>query len=788
MPRRLRSPLLLVLLGLVYFYDLVLHPTAILYADHSDFLTAHIPDKTFLVQAVHETGELPLWCPYKFGGSPFIHDIQLGAFYPPHLVLYLLPAERVGNGLSWLIVAHVILAGLLMYAYAGRQGLSEPARLVAAVGYMFAGRWLLHVLAGGHYILVGLAWLPLLLLLYESAIRQRSLVRATAAGGVQGLLVLGTQPQWTFYAGLFVGLWALGVAWESSASGSRADRLRALAAWLGFGVWMVAVALGLAAVQLLPTLEAVGLSTRGGGIDHSEVLGGGARTFLFLVGPALATDPANLEWEDRGGLCLLWLTAAVLAGVSLRGRVRFQAAVTLILVLFALGGAYLVQGLPGFRLFRSPNRMFVILGFPLALLAGQATDALFGGTAEDRWQRCRAIFVRLTLALVILAGGFSLRMVIWEGKMPRLQPYWFSLLVTVPAMFVLLRQRHPWIVRHGLALWMALLLVDSWALTMPLVDTRNQADVFAPSPSVVQLAAYPPGQGRALDRDGLTNPYGSPLGHGVPLALLNRVEAVRGYTPLDSRRYKEYLQFIAGDDEPLTAFSSPLTFPVINDFPIVNKPLLDLLGVRYLLAPTGEPDDTAANGWDLVFHDPNPRVYDMDQGGVRALPPYSLYQNRNVLPRAFIVHQAAPLPPQPDVLARLTATDFAKEVLLENGGDLPPPPSGETGTRSARIAEYLPNGVTVAVDDGAAGYLVLADPWYPGWVARVDGAPEPQAVYRADYLFRAVRVGEGRHTIVFSFEPESYANGRRVSLATAGVAGFVLLLGLGRAAWQKWRR
>ena len=78
--------------------------------------------------------------------------------------------------------------------------------LVAAAGTMFAGKFQLHLLHAGHTILVGLAWLPLVLLLLEGAIRRGSLVWATGAGVAFALLVLGTHPQWTFYAGLFVAL------------------------------------------------------------------------------------------------------------------------------------------------------------------------------------------------------------------------------------------------------------------------------------------------------------------------------------------------------------------------------------------------------------------------------------------------------------------------------------------------------------------------------------------------------------------------------------------------------
>src|SRR5262249_14778050 len=114
---------------------------------HSDLLAEHVPAKRFLIRSWQETGELPLWCPYHFAGAPFVHDVQVAPFYPPHLALSLLPEEYVGAALSWLVVLHVLLAGLLMYAYARHRNLSPPAALVAAAGFMFAGKWMLHLLA-----------------------------------------------------------------------------------------------------------------------------------------------------------------------------------------------------------------------------------------------------------------------------------------------------------------------------------------------------------------------------------------------------------------------------------------------------------------------------------------------------------------------------------------------------------------------------------------------------------------------------------------------------------------
>jgi hypothetical protein len=162
------GPLLLIAaVGLLFFAKLVLHPSWVLYTDFSDLLTYQIPQMRYLVSSWQQTGEQPLWCPHSFAGMPFIHDLQVGAFYPPHLLLYYLPEATIGPALSWLVIAHVTIAGWTMFSYARSHGLNQSCARVAALGYMFSGKWLLHLLAAGQYVAVGLAWLPLVLLLLD---------------------------------------------------------------------------------------------------------------------------------------------------------------------------------------------------------------------------------------------------------------------------------------------------------------------------------------------------------------------------------------------------------------------------------------------------------------------------------------------------------------------------------------------------------------------------------------------------------------------------------------------
>jgi hypothetical protein len=612
---------------------------------------------------------------------------------------------------------------------------------------------------------VGLAWLPLLLLLLEGAVRRGSVMWATGAGIVTAWIILGTQPQWTFYAGILTVAWTLGAALDQAGwlgGTEQRDRLLPLLIrWAGCGAWAAVVGLALSAVQLLPTIEAAGQSMRGAsGVGSREVFMGGLRSLMFLVGPALTDDPPQLAWEDRGGLTLLWLLAAVLAWFGGPPRVRYQAAIAAALVLYGLGGAYLLQGLPLFRLFRQPARALTLLSLPVALLAGFSTEALFApDTGPALRRRGRRLLIALSVATLILEGGFALRL-FGEGKTPLWHNYWLSLIVTVPAAFWLLNPERSRASRYGSLLWGLLLAVDLAALVVPLPATRPEAEVFEPSPLVRTLTL----PGRVFDYVGPTG--NSPLGSGAPLARLRRIESVRGFDPLDNLRYKEYLQFICGRDEPLRPFEGPLAFPIMGELEVRNKPLLDLLGVRYLLGPQDVPQENA--DWSPLARDEHPAAFDCccRDGGRQLMPPYTVYENRSVFPRAFVVHRTRPLPARDGALAALLAADLRHVVLLEGDGGLTEsgvPPE----TRLAAITDYRPNRVTVAVDDGPAGWLVLTDIWYPGWRCTIDEAEVP--VRRADFLFRAVPVAEGRHEVVFTFAPHSYRLGRQISLTTLGL-------------------
>jgi len=55
------------------------------------------------------------------------------------------------------------------------------------------------------------------------------------------------------------------------------------------------------------------------------------------------------------------------------------------------------------------------------------------------------------------------------------------------------------------------------------------------------------------------------------------------------------------------------------------------------------------------------------------------------------------------------------------------------------------------------GFVVLADSWFKGWTAHLDGKPVP--VHRANYALRAVAAPAGRHELVYRYDPASFRIG-----------------------------
>jgi hypothetical protein len=102
-----------------------------------------------------------------------------------------------------------------------------------------------------------------------------------------------------------------------------------------------------------------------------------------------------------------------------------------------------------------------------------------------------------------------------------------------------------------------------------------------------------------------------------------------------------------------------------------------------------------------------------------------------------------------------------------------------TGRASARIlaSEFTSQAVTIQAEAGSPSLVVIAQSWYPGWKAAIDG--RPVKLWRANYAFQAVEMPAGTHEVRLRY---------RDSVLTAG--GILSGVGLLAAAglWLRARR
>jgi hypothetical protein len=250
--------------------------------------------------------------------------------------------------------------------------------------------------------------------------------------------------------------------------------------------------------------------------------------------------------------------------------------------------------------------------------------------------------------------------------------------------------------------------------------------------------------------------------HGVlppATAAVYGFEDALGFDSLNLDRYRDLLVAIdpeiglrrgnfRGTDRPETLVS----------------PILDLLGVRYVLA---EPDAaTALPGLDLVHRSD-----------------LAVFENPDWLPRAFLVEEVRVLPGATAILAAMAKPSFQPDLwaysevpipgLGAAAGDVAPAaPAGRV-----RVVQHRDEQVRLAVETGRPALLVLTDCDYPGWTCSVDGEQRP--IYRVDHALRGVVVDAGDREVTFEYRPLSFRTGAALSLLSLA-ATLAAAAGLGR--------
>jgi hypothetical protein len=406
--RDLLAIVLLWALVIAFFWKIALAGRVLAGGDIFTYFYPYWAEATRAIQA----GRLPLWNPYLFMGAPFLANSQVGVFYPFNWLLwFFLPAHQ---SVHLTVVLHLCLAALNGYLW-GRASLRLGRIGAWTVGVIFALGGYLGAQVEHVNQLQGLAWLPLMLMLYdesasqqvgESAARWASRVALVGLAVVVGLVLLAGHTQTAFISLVGLALYGLGpVFWDGLCRREWRPLTRravplAIAAGLG---------IALAAVQLLPTWELSRLSVRAGGLPFNERVSFSLSP-LYLARALLPNfaepiPPEHIEHVACVGIAALVLVAVAISNLESQISKSPILLFTLVGLFFSLGlynplYLLLARYVPGFAHFRVPARWLALYALGMAALAGWGADVL--------WRRRGRVTPRavsiLAVVLVALVG------------------------------------------------------------------------------------------------------------------------------------------------------------------------------------------------------------------------------------------------------------------------------------------------------------------------------------------------------------------------------------------------
>ncbi len=721
-------------------------------------------------------GQMPLWNPYIYAGAPLFANGESALLYPVQMLGYLLPLPWALN-LS--AVIHMSVAGLGMYVLTRALNLRRLGATLAAISFMLGGSltvWRIYPL-GMVY-----AWMPLVFLFSHRLISTGYWHYASLIGLTVATQILAGHHQTVFIELLawgFFCVYRLREEWPKRGLWPTLWLLVPLGGGLFLGVL-------LAGVQLVPFYEWL---QQGAEVQRRLQLAPTnwleflieLASLALLVLPNLYGNPSwgmpnsffrsnFIEQTIYMGLVPLCLALMALIGSPppTRRRVHFFAALGVGCLLLALHvpGFDLINRLPIFNLVATP-RYRLVFSFCLAILAGFGLDQLVGlPTGSQRLSSLRrgTAVLALGAAVIPLSAFWVLRvqppaLMVWQ----RIHDNYASMLqafspsygaMYIPAGFaailvgvIILRQR----VRIGGGT-LGILLI-----TLTVADLVIFGYSF--TPIVPQTYLFPPTRtSRVIDQIQATGTTGRVLSLNDDLAPGTNIPyrfADIGGSEFPSLYYQQFALAMGGQ----------MTGPARIKFPVYPSRLANLLGVRFVVSSVPQTVPTAAR-LHPVFH--NDWVL--------------IYENPDALPRARIVHTAEVYPDDQGALQRLRSDSFdLRDSVILN--ELPPfalqrPPTGRYS--EATIVEDRPQLVRVVVHAAAAGLLVLADSYYPGWQATVDTRPVP--VLRADHALRAVAVPAGTHEVVFRYQ----VNGLVIGVGLTALGLMLTMTGLVWGYYRCW--
>ncbi|MFI5264665.1 MAG: hypothetical protein ACHQM6_09130, partial [Candidatus Kapaibacterium sp.] len=669
-----------ILLGLVLvFYWPILFGGKFLW---EDFLEQEFPFRTFATTSL-AAGHIPQWNPYVFSGMPFIADIQVAFWYPMNMLQSLFVS---GDHLSpvvmqWFIVLHYFVAAAGMFFLVRNIFKTDDlSAIFAAIVYAFSGY--LTAQPMHQMIVYQLALFPFVVLLFLKGCD--SWKHAIGAGLVLGLMYLAGHPQTSLFLTFFLGLLAVyEIVYRARGKGEQKFAAMIVARM----AVTIAIALGLFAIEFLPSQELASLSRRSEITYENSVEGSLYFGHLItLIMPRLfgVTDgmheakvqywhgPSYLSWETMCYIGILPLLFAIIAAFSgKRKYVSFFGAMSLFAVLFALGNHFFLYKiffqLPFFNKLRAPARMMMVFTFAMSALAGMGLSMGIKREIPDRLRKIIYGTAALCLFLWLAAVGmlftpisfvtgapdFAVNSFSWAAELAAF-PLFASLLVA----FLLPRKTFAGLPLAAFVIAVTVIELFTYGRGLH-ASNEDPRTAYNEQPALIQQLKQD--QAKELSRASIRSAHAMLMKRNE--GAYDRIQLFEGYDPLVLQR------------------SSP---DCSN-----NEMQADLMNIKWRVEEKG-------GGADFV-------------------------QRATYLPRVKMYYKTSVHPDEEakQVLRTDSTFDYRNVILLEEKPSINI--SAVDSSAKAQVRRFETNEIEAEVSTKENGMLFFSEVYYPAWHAYIDG-------------------------------------------------------------------
>ncbi|MFH1588800.1 MAG: YfhO family protein [Candidatus Diapherotrites archaeon] len=743
----------------------------------------------FIFDSFHETGEIPLWNPNVYGGIPLLANPQSIMVFPLYFLFALLD---FGFVLKIALFFLVFVSGISMFYFLKTLGLKNESALFGAIAYMFSGRIMSSIWAGHIVFWPPFALLPLVFAFFELALKNRSFPYAIFAGVILALMFLGGHTQLFLYFLMFFSFYALfkiiteaekqktknsffpfSISFNSLISSAKKI--------IPFFFLILLVFSAISMIQIIPSLEFASFSSREGGLsdEFANFAAFPLQNFITVLLPNFFGNSINhtfwgkIYYDELNFFPgIIVLIFALFSFLFFRNNlVKFFSLIVLFCFIYAFGSKFFLfdffRLFPIFELFRVPSRMLFVAAFCVPVIAAIGFNGFLNQKQLSQSQKnyFKLIFVFSIIAGILLIISILFKEQIFElGKTilmqkyalhsPEKQLYYIS---QIPAVF-------NWILRDLSALFLAsffsvaaifffrkqlfskktlsfvliaVCFLELFSFGSIFINDLRTGEIFE-SNKAIEFLESQDSYFRIFEHK-MFPWYHKTVSAGIQSAL--------SYDPAIFRKYADFLGLI--NNKNVIDITTIQPGDISDES---NLKVFDLLNVKYIVSEK----KLELISYPLAYYDRN----------------YFIYENPNVLPRAFVVGKSKVFSSEEQVLENILSDSFnpRQEVLLFNASQI----NSLQSFKEAEITHYSPHKITVSVDAEDECFLVLLENNYPGWKAFENG--KQIELFTANYLFRAVKLSPGKHELDFLFQSESIFLGGLISIASLFLVILFLLI------------